>query len=51
MGIEQQLAIDRVIIGKQVQEDTYRAGIGDETAMDTSRDSREPVGLVSTTRR
>jgi len=49
-GMEQQFALNPVLKGKQTEEDTYRGGIGEQNAGDAN-DSREPIGLVLTSRR
>lgn len=50
VGLQQQFALNPVLKGKQMEEDERRAGIG-ETANRDDGGSREPVGLVGTSRR
>jgi hypothetical protein len=50
VGLEQQFALNPVLKGKQIEEDERRAGIGKGASRDDGA-SREPVGLVGTSRR
>jgi|SRR5579862_6451242 len=50
VGMEQQFALNPVMKGKQIEEDTYRGGIGEKASEDPG-ETREPVGLVATARR
>jgi hypothetical protein len=50
VGLQQQFALNPVLKGKQMEEDERRAGIGESAARDDGG-SREPVGLVGTSRR
>jgi hypothetical protein len=50
VGLEQQFALNPVLKGKQIEEDERRAGIGEGASRDNGG-SREPVGLVGTSRR